>query len=289
MIRLVLVLALITFCAALALGFVYQSASPKIDEQKRITDELARRNALPEAACGVFVPVEAEGFKYYKGYRGADTTGFVGYVVKAEGRGYSSTIETVVGVDLKGRITGLRVTQQQETPGLGTKIVEVKSTKTVLDAIKEVAGKGALETVSVDLADTSGASRCLEIELRDQLLCGELETRVASRDTAEVASLAKAAFAMSHEDSSEIFSDPGRTFDLSTKVLDELRALVTPWFLAQFIGKRQGSLLVTAEKTDTHIQAITGATISSVAVTQSVREALQRLEKAVGGFEEDEP
>jgi Na+-translocating ferredoxin:NAD+ oxidoreductase RnfG subunit len=57
MIRLTLVLALITFVASLGLGFIYESTAPKIEEQKRIIDELARRTALPEAACGVFVRV----------------------------------------------------------------------------------------------------------------------------------------------------------------------------------------------------------------------------------------
>lgn len=287
MIRLTLVLALITCCAAFALGFVYQSTAPKIEEQKRITDVLARRNALPEAACGAFVLIEADGFEYHEGYRGADTTGFVGYVVKASGRGYSSTIETIVGVDPMGRITGLKVTNQQETPGLGTKIVEVKSTKTVLDAIKEAAGKGRPPRVSVDVTDSEGTVRCIEVELRDEDVCGGLETLVASRDTAGVFDAAARALGMSPADSADVFSDPGKVFDMADAVLAEVRAGATPWFLKQFVGKTHGSLLVVNEKTDTHIQAITGATISSVAVNKSVQEALRALEAAVGGFEEE--
>ena len=287
MIRLTLVLALITCCAAFALGFVYQSTAPKIEEQKRITDELARRSALPEAACGVFVHTETDGFEYHMGYRGADTTGFVGYVVKASGRGYSSTIETIVGVDPKGKITGLKVTNQQETPGLGTKIVEVKSTKTVIDAIKEAAGKGQPPTVSVDIVDSAGEARCIQVELRDEEVCGGLELLVASRDTAGVVSSAERALGMTAADSAEIFSDPARVFDLADVVLKEVRAGATPWFLKQFIGKRHSSLLVVSEKTETYIQGITGATISSVAVNQSVQKALVQLEAAVGGFEEE--
>lgn len=287
MIRLTLVLALITCCAAFALGFVYQSTAPKIEEQKRVTDELARRQALPEAACGVFVRTEADGFEYHKGYRCADTTGFVGYVVKASGRGYSSTIETIVGVDPTGRITGLKVTSQQETPGLGTRIVEVKSTKTVLDAIKEAVGKGKPPRVSVDLVDSTGESRSMEVELRNEDVCGGLETLVASRDTAGVVGAAARALGMSPADSAEVFSDPGMVFDLADKVLKEVRAGSTPWFLEQFVGKRQASLMVVNEKTEDYIQAITGATISSVAVNKSIQKALQQLETAVGGFEEE--
>ena len=126
MIRLTLVLAAVTFAASLALGFVYQGTKSKIELQDKLTKERARRIALPEAACGVFVEEKGEAIDYYEGYRKPDTTGFAGYVVIAEGKGYSSTIESVVGVDSYGRITGLRITGQQETPGLGAKSTETR-------------------------------------------------------------------------------------------------------------------------------------------------------------------
>lgn len=286
MIRLTLVLALITFCAAFALGFIYQSTEPKIEEAKRIADELARKNALPEAACGVFVLNKADGFEYYQGYRRPDTTDFVGYVVKAAGKGYSSTVETVVGVSPAGRITGLKVTQQLETPGLGTRIVEVKSTKTVLDALKELAGKSKPPMVTVELKDSAGTTRSIEVELKDQDVCGGLETLVATRDTAGVVAAAGGALGMSPADSAEVFSDPAQVFNLADEVLNQVRAGATPWFLKQFIGKGEANLVVVTEQTETQIQAITGATISSTAVTKSVGEALRRLETAVGGYEE---
>ena len=291
MIRLTVVLALITFVASLGLGFVYEKTAPKIEEQKRITDELARRTALPDAACGVFLRVKytdaaGDSFIYYTGYRDAEMEEFVGYVTKAAGRGYSSTIETVVGVDSTGKITGMKVTHQQETPGLGSRIEEVTSTKTVLDALKELAGKGKPAVVTVDVADTAGVSHCLEIGLKDQPLCGEIESLLAGGDTTAVCRLAPQAFALGPQDSIMVFCDPGLTVRVAEAVMERLRSQVTPWFLKQFIGKAKGSLLVTAEETDQYIEAITGATISSVAVTESVRKALAKLEEAVGGFKE---
>jgi electron transport complex protein RnfG len=42
-------------------------------------------------------------------------------------RGYGGTIEIVVGVDPTGEsITGVRITQHSETPGLGANLVQVK-------------------------------------------------------------------------------------------------------------------------------------------------------------------
>jgi electron transport complex protein RnfG len=289
MIRLIVVLAVITFVAAMGLGFVYESTAPKIEEQKRITDELAMRTALPDAACGIFVQKDWEGFTYFQGYRDADTTDFVGYVVKAAGRGYSSTIETMVGVNREGKITGLKITHQQETPGLGTKIEEVKSAKTVLDAIKELAGKGEPARVAIDLADETGTVQCMEVELRDEAACTMIANHVAQGDTAALGDLAPRAFCLVPQDSSRVFCSPPLTFDVASKVIEKLREQQTPWFLKQFIGKPYGGLLVSAQKSDRYIQGITGATISSVAVTESVREAMTKLEQAVGGFEGTEP
>ena len=285
MIRLTLVLAAVTFAASLALGFVYESAKPKIDLQDKLTKERARMIALPEAACGVFVEEKGEAVIYYRGYRKADTTGFAGYVVTAEGKGYSSTIETVVGVEPHGKIAGLRSTNQQETPGLGTRIQEVLSTRTVADAIADMVGRGEPERVCVEI-ESDTTVHCVEVSLRDGEQCNELEKAVAEMDTARVAELVPGAFGASAADSAAYLSDPASTFALAEAVIVELRMRNTPWFLNQFIGKGAGNLLVRADETDEYIQAITGATISSVAVSESVRDAIRLLEQEIGGFEE---
>jgi RnfABCDGE-type electron transport complex G subunit len=285
MIRLTLVLAAVTFVASLALGFVYQTAKPKIEMADKLTKERARMIALPEAACGVFVEEKGEAMTYFKGYRRADTTGFAGYVVTARGKGYSSTIETVVGVDPYGRIAGLRITSQQETPGLGTRIQEVLSTRTVADAIADMVGRGEPERVCVEIkADTT--VQCVEVTLRSGAKCNDLEKAVAERDTARVVAIVPGAFGASASDSAAYLAHPASTFALAEAVIAELRLRNTPWFLAQFVGKQASNLLVRADKTDEYIQAITGATISSVAVTESVRKVIQELEGEVGGFEE---
>jgi Na+-translocating ferredoxin:NAD+ oxidoreductase subunit G len=46
--------------------------------------------------------------------------------------GYSGAIDLLVGVDRNGRLTGVRVTQHRETPGLGDKI-ELRKSDWILD------------------------------------------------------------------------------------------------------------------------------------------------------------
>jgi hypothetical protein len=127
---------------------------------------------------------------------------------------------------------------------------------------------------------------CVQVSLLDGVGCEALEKAVAERDTTRVIELVPSAFGISAEDSAVYLSTPASTFTLAAAVIGELRMRNTPWFLQQFIGKRVGNLLVRADETDEYVQAITGATISSVAVTESVREAIQNLRKEIGGFEE---
>ncbi|PLX18193.1 MAG: hypothetical protein C0601_05390 [Candidatus Muiribacterium halophilum] len=65
--------------------------------------------------------VEFPVFHYDKAMAGNQ---FLGYVIKAAPSGYSSNIETLIGLDGHGKIIGLKVVSQQETPGLGAKVQE---------------------------------------------------------------------------------------------------------------------------------------------------------------------
>ncbi len=185
-IKLGAILMLITSIAGGALSMVNSITKPKIELQKRLALERALLKALPTADRNAIVPVQQNGQKYFKGYKSPDTTGLVGFAFVATGKGYSSDIETMVGVDTSGTITGTSVLHQVETPGLGTKIEEVKY--------------------------------------------GEEK----------------------------------------------------PWFQRQFLNKTWEGL--TLDKDGGDIGSITGATISSRAVTNSIREGLKNLETELGGF-----
>jgi Na+-translocating ferredoxin:NAD+ oxidoreductase RnfG subunit len=266
--------------AVLALGASAPGASSKVDNRKSAGDDLLRRSVLPDAAYGVFVPAEANGFIYQQGYTSPDTTDLVGYTFKTTGRGYSSNIETMVGVDLYGRITGIKIVSHQETPGVGSKITEVKPPKSVLEVLHATPGTPLPRKVPIDL---EGAWKGI-VEIRDVELMGELEKAVTGRDTAGVVALAPRAMV---SDCGPIPAGNGAlTYKLAQTVIKKLRDDVMPWWQAQFLGKSMVDLGPAKEKTDTSIQAITGATVTSRAVTESVRKAMAQLAAAVGGFKE---
>lgn len=182
------ILLLVTAIAGGALSMVNSITKPRIDLQKRLALERALTKALPTADKNAIVLVKEEDQIYYKGFAFPDTTNLVGYAFVAKGKGYSSEIETMVGVDTIGNIAGTSILLQVETPGLGTKIEEIKYGET------------------------------------------------------------------------------------------------KPWFQLQFIGKKWEGLAV--DKDGGEINSITGATISSRAVTNSIAEGLQKLEERLGGFKE---
>lgn len=124
-------LLLITGVAAGLLAYVDSLTKPKIEEQKRLEGEEALSWVLPQVKEGVIIHVCSKGKTlYYIGYAHKDTTDLVGYAFLAKGTGYSSDIETMVGVDTSGVITGIRILSQKETPGLGSRILEVKPGET---------------------------------------------------------------------------------------------------------------------------------------------------------------
>jgi electron transport complex protein RnfG len=121
MVRYGFILALICLVASSLLAVVNLLTRPRIIAQAEVEEKTTLSELLPEASR--FEPVKIDNeVAYYKGY---DTNGrFQGVVFKASGKGYSSTIETMVGMLKDGKIHAIKVVSLNETPGLGSKVAE---------------------------------------------------------------------------------------------------------------------------------------------------------------------
>ncbi len=195
-VKFALIMMLVALVAAAFLVGVRLFTQPRIEAYQRMEKQEALQIVLPEA--GAFAAVrEGERVIYYRGYASSRKEKVVGYAFLAYGRGFSSRIRTLVGMDPDGRIAGIKILCQRETPGLGARIEEVKTKKT-------------LASVFIGF-------------FRREAVIKEEEVR--------------------------------------------------PWFQEQFSGKAIKDLQVTEDK----IQAITGATISVEAVTDSVRERAKEI------------
>jgi electron transport complex protein RnfG len=107
-------LFIICAVAALSLAATDRFTFDRIQAAKARVEQEALQSVLPTAKT----------FKLQKDYYTATNAAGEpdGYILKVTTRGYSSQIGALVGVDLKWRVTGVKVLSQTETPGLGTKI-----------------------------------------------------------------------------------------------------------------------------------------------------------------------
>lgn len=188
--RFTLVLFLVTFIASSVLSGVYNLTKGQIERQKILLEEEALRQVMPDKVGDRLELVEGGKEKYWKVYKGSNRKE-VGYIFIAKKYGYSSVIETMVGMRSDGTITGARVLSQNETPGLGAKIIEVLSSETIVSALRNIFSKEKLS-----------------------------------------------------------------------------KEKILPYFTEQFVGKNVRGISLSADG----IHAITGATISSKAVVESIRE-----------------
>ena len=206
-VRLVITLTAIAAAASFGLSAVYNATHEITEEYKRLETETARIEVLPSEGGEYFVEtvtdsmLDGRQFTYHTAYASEASETIRGYTFTAYGKGYSSTIETIVGVVPDGSISGIKIVEQKETPGLGAKVQEVASRNTLWAVI---AGRG----------------------------------------------------------------------------VDEAGAL--PWFQEQYRYLRTDDLRVVKSPGEDGILAITGATISSDAVTGSVRSGIAMLLSIVG-------
>jgi len=134
---------LIAALASGGLALLNTQTAPVIAENKAREQALARTEVMRSLGVTDFEEVVADDGTIY--WRALDESGqLAGYVAMAYGKGYSSTLETVAGFDTDLKVAGLKIIFQQETPGLGTKSVEVKKGDTSPWFLQQFVGKDAL-------------------------------------------------------------------------------------------------------------------------------------------------
>lgn len=118
--NMVISLTSITIVAAAALGAVYMFTQNAIQEQQIAKQTAAISAVLPEHER-IADPETVNGLTVYKAYTGDQ---FVGAAVETQADGFGGVIRLMVGFDADNHIVNYEVLEQQETPGLGTHIVE---------------------------------------------------------------------------------------------------------------------------------------------------------------------
>jgi len=129
-------LFIICLITAFCLAFVNNTTKDTIVQRTQKDAEEQRRQVLSIADSFKRLPAQ-QGVEYstlireaYAAYSGDK---FVGYVFSAYPKGYGGDIAVTVGVGSDGRIMGVKIGANQETPGLGSKTAEDRFTGQYMD------------------------------------------------------------------------------------------------------------------------------------------------------------
>jgi electron transport complex protein RnfG len=145
MIKYGVTLAFICIIAAGLLAGVNALTKSKIISQALAEEGASLREVLPQAVS--FEAVKSgDTVLYYKALDGEGK--LMGVAFKASGKGYSSIIETMVGMLKDGTITAIKVISQNETPGLGTRVAEPEFTGQ-FENIKDLSGVSAITGATI--------------------------------------------------------------------------------------------------------------------------------------------
>ncbi len=119
-------LAIICVVASASLAVMNSVTKSKIIAQGLAEEDASLKDVLPQGTR--FEPVKSGNEIIY--YKAHDKNGkLIGVAFKTQGKGYSSSIETMVGMLKDGTIIAIKILSQNETPGLGARITESSFTR----------------------------------------------------------------------------------------------------------------------------------------------------------------
>ncbi|WDV44700.1 RnfABCDGE type electron transport complex subunit G [Clostridiaceae bacterium M8S5] len=132
-IKLGVILLIITSVAAVVLGFTNDLTKGKIEEVEAAISEEARREVLP-ADKFEQLQLSVDDARILSVYKGLSSSGeVVGYAIATSTNGYSPNLEMITGISIEGKVTGIKVTKHQETPGLGANAENKEFTNKFID------------------------------------------------------------------------------------------------------------------------------------------------------------
>ena len=142
----IIVLVLICVIMSGLLALTNSATAPIIAEAERKANEEARLEVLPDADS--FLQVEQAGLpdavkEVYQAENGAGYT----FSLTTQGYGGKNTLKMAVGIDMDGKITGVKVLSHKETPGLGSKVTTEESFYGQFPGL-DAAGAAAADTIS---------------------------------------------------------------------------------------------------------------------------------------------
>lgn len=123
--NMIAVLLTVAVCSAVSIGYVFERTKEPIAEAKKakINDAIRAmvksfdNNPLEEKTL-----IGEKGVVLYPARENGNITSVA--VETSSNQGFGGKIELIMGILMDGTVTGYKITQQNETPGLGSKVTE---------------------------------------------------------------------------------------------------------------------------------------------------------------------
>lgn len=122
---------LFVICAITALCLSYVNSLTKAPIAQRISEASELKKAEVLKAAKSFEEIKIPGKTSEKSnivkaaFKGINSGKTEGFVFNVSPKGYGGSIDVTVGISIDGSVTGVKIGENKETPGLGTKVAEV--------------------------------------------------------------------------------------------------------------------------------------------------------------------
>lgn len=130
------ILTLISVLAGGALSYTYTITQPIIEANRHkkkieiLSKVLPPFNNQPEKDSVILKNEKGEPVEFYVGKSDGKPTGVA---FRSIAKGYAGNVSIMIGVTPQGRVYGIEILSQNETPGLGNKITQKKFTNQFLN------------------------------------------------------------------------------------------------------------------------------------------------------------
>lgn len=152
------ILMVICVVAALCLSFVYEKTKPLIAAQLNSEEKDAIYDVLPGIDSYENRLLDSDSSATIKYFEGKKFGEFAGYILPMTAKGYSGDIEMLVGFTNEGVIKGVTILSQHETPGLGSKIIQINPGEEKPWFLEKFVGKNASDLQMKDIQAITGAT-----------------------------------------------------------------------------------------------------------------------------------
>lgn len=184
-VRLGLPVLSVCIVAAMGLAVTWGFTATKIEAQAREAERASLSTVLPDAvtfeaitdAALLGKARAAAGDIGIDGvFRALDSAGNqVGVGILVTSRGYGGPLRMAVGLDRNGKVTGVMIVSMNETPGLGTKVVEDKTFLPRFQGLDSAEAAKKVDTITGATKSSRGVRKGVEAALAAYAASGGAE------------------------------------------------------------------------------------------------------------------